>query len=651
MSSIISQLLHSEYLRRLQLLFAIYIVRILHGIELSYQRSIKNITKQLKDGKTSSSSSLSSSNLRQLPLQLPLPPPTRITTSTSSLRLKRSINISLDDECCWNWQGLPEIHWTLVVWDYFSNLFYVYIIVRNLGSDFIEAKILEPLGLMPDVPLRCYLTGRYCLFNYELVDEILCVAVAMMHLIWRMYQKMHKQEMTIEYILFFTEQDLLRYYRKHSIDCNNHFQCQLRDSVVVRFFKEIMSYRVLDEANQNHSYRLRPNRGQEASARLRLWFSVGNIILIILTIMIATPLIPFISLKRLSRDYYAEYMPKCNVQLYWVSIENLPHIDINWYRLYIYSFDFMENLIIWAEFLLAFAVAMQLITFLQIDLMVYWKSVHEDVIRLYTFLRDYQEATMVKKFDSHGRFFMIPMIEFKSTSFTMRRTSSLINNNDIRKYKLNTKDDITLRSAALRNIEQLNQLDRLDQTMHELQFKMHDFFRQIKRADCFISDVLSLIMFVWFSVSVVYIYTSMTGGLQINAFGFLIGHSGESQHHNHNHHHHQQQDNLGNSPYFLLLIFVPMIAITIIGWSLLTLHQHCMLTYRYLCPLLAMYQSGKKRSFLAVLDYFRDRRTCYTLFRLNPFLPTTYMSFIGWTFSCFFILRSLLDFKMALGVR
>lgn len=514
----------------------------------------------------------------------------------------------------WEWQGIPKIHGSFLLLETCINLYYIYVVVKNLALVYIEEFLLEPLGMQPSLPLGCYFTGKFYASSNKLVDETMALVIALVQLIWRLIQYRHKQVMALHYFLLFGQKDLDTYYSRYVMGKyqGNHWVRSIRraqksrsvleEALIECSFHDIMSYRP-KSSHQIHYYRLRPNRTREVKQLLSRLFAALFLFSVIIMIVSAIPVVPFIFRQLISEQHYVDNFPECHVEMYWFRVDRdsfLP--DVNFYRVYLIIADEFENTVIWIEVGTSILIGICLTIMLQVDLIIYWQDLHKNVLNVYKQLRDNPSRDATNEIDN--------------PSATYRNSIT------------NTKE---IDSTSSNSVNQIGRNSRIDKEFDEIQHKCCDFFRQIKRADCFLSDALSFTLCMWFCIFLLYVYISNNG----HAYSLLDTDSTTKTNRESN------GSQLRTSPYNLMLLIIPMIDVFGVCFLLMMLHNRCLITYKYLCSLLAMHHSTHKLMFLPIMDYFVEHRNCYTLFRVKPFLPTTFLSILGWTFSCFFILRTL----------
>lgn len=99
----------------------------------------------------------------------------------------------------------------------------------------------------------------------------------------------------------------------------------------------------------------------------------------------------------------------------------------------------------------------------------------------------------------------------------------------------------------------------------------------------------------------------------------------------------------GQVPVSLVLIYGYLVAcMTGVCFSLLALQAACLRSYPKFCSLMA--RDGRKlgHKYGLVMELYVRKRSCFTLLGQYPFETTTFITVIGWAFSCFFVITSLL---------
>jgi len=303
----------------------------------------------------------------------------------------------------------------------------------------------------------------------------------------------------------------------------------------------------------------------------------------------------FTIIKLFDKTFLIGY-PGCDDKLNELSEKGLIDdysINWSWWRTKIIFIDFIENLIIWLETGLAAFSGLQLTVVLNYDLVVYWSHLHGRLLWLKEKFATIHEQSYFFIGRSHS-------------DDHVYRSSPLGNLSSNQIYR-----QAYLKGASPSRGQSRFRIDCSDDSIPLLKHQLHDFFREIKRADSFISDTITLTLIIWLAIFCSYVYIVQ----------YL-----------------NYDTNLGRR----MIIIVPMIVLTLNYSVILALHRYCCKSYPVLCSIMALTPSLEdKKSVMAMLTYFNERRTCYRLFGQGPFLPSTYLSIVGWSFSCFFIIVSL----------
>jgi hypothetical protein len=146
-----------------------------------------------------------------------------------------------------------------------------------------------------------------------------------------------------------------------------------------------------------------------------------------------------------------------------------------------------------------------------------------------------------------------------------------------------------------------------DSAIFELQMEFVDFMAELRRHNSFMTDLISAALSIWFVFFAFITHNTIGASVPIE---------------------------------FILLLSLVFIVLTGVWYTLLTLHRHCLRTYPLLCSLMALDQSRYKKQFVEILDYYGKQQTCYTIYRTYPMTTTTYLTIVGYSFSCFFLLCS-----------
>lgn len=96
-----------------------------------------------------------------------------------------------------------------------------------------------------------------------------------------------------------------------------------------------------------------------------------------------------------------------------------------------------------------------------------------------------------------------------------------------------------------------------------------------------------------------------------------------------------------------LPVEVAVVLVLMLSWvfsatcGFLVVHHHCSRSYTKLCALIAHDTAKHRLKYSQVLDYFHQKKSCFTLMEHVPLQATTFLTMIGWTFSCFCITTGL----------
>lgn len=148
--------------------------------------------------------------------------------------------------------------------------------------------------------------------------------------------------------------------------------------------------------------------------------------------------------------------------------------------------------------------------------------------------------------------------------------------------------------------------------INELFAEINDFFSQVRAADEIISTFLDGAFVGWAILCGIYSYI-----IQVNSMGEL-------------------PLNIA----LLMTFFV--VGISMPCFSLLKLHEICMSSYPKLCTMMAHDPMKHQHNYGVIMEYYNRRRSCFTIMGQFQFGPTTFLTVIGWTCSCFCIISGML---------
>jgi len=510
-----------------------------------------------------------------------------------------------------------------------------YVIFRNMTVVFIQETLLPSMNVKLDRPLGCYMLGRFLIQQSTDLNAVCGTLAALANLLWPYFQWARPHKMTTPYFLMFTSRDLTNYYailetERYVETVNRHrdsapgelssvdskidrsFRVENReDKLKEMFMDQIMCYKVPSGSKRRFALRLRPNRSREANRNLRqltadftYYFSIPLSLSVLVILVIV-----FIELFD-DRRYVTEY-PSCDPEL---ESELITHgvqsytVTMTPNRLVAFVFDVVENLMLWIE-LGTIAYGIGFASILNYDLVSYWAYLHNKTEKL------------------------------KIQAQLLRLDRSIVDSEQNERFPYCSTSDAVYPKAKELFIREHTHYDgmkslhrELNENVRTLLHETYDFIQEISRIDLFLSDIISVSLCLWIAIfsSYVYLAPSLAQATDKPQSASFYGNA-----------------NLQNDSYQqagwkdAYILIVPMILIGVVFLALLTLHRNCLRTYPLLCALMAHHESVEKREFIPILDCFIEHRTCYRLFRMNPFKPITFLSFVGWSFSCFFIIRSL----------
>jgi len=516
-----------------------------------------------------------------------------------------------DDE--WDWKGFSRLSWIVVIYERFGNTYMCYALIRALfQAGFIPNEIFPYIGVHFEKPIHCYLPGRLILIDDQYMNLIADILTASLHLMWRTVQHCNKKQiLTACVFLLFSSKDLEKHSKMMTTRRKKMEKWSRRNqenAKIERFMTEILCLRFPISSSGKFIYITRPNRTRESNIGLRRVVATSMIMATIMFITGAVLVVTSFIIRSLYDRTFLIGYPGCDEKLNELKEKGLIDdysINWSWWRTKMVLIDFIENFILWFDTAVSASGGLALSVILIYDLVVYWRHLHAHVLFLRQKLVENHEMRLASSFlirsfpDSDvGCQNCLPIYTksvhvFGSSCFG--RKCSLI-------HQLNVDDSHRKSQAAA---------DWSSDPIQLLKHQFHDLIREIKRVDIFISDTISLTLGIWLSILCSYVHVVQYLRLETNAGRNLI-------------------------------LIVPMLVITLNYGLILILHRQCAKTYPILCSIMALDPSLQdKKSLLSVLEFFTDRRTSFRLFRQTPFLPSTYLTMVGWSFSCFFIISSI----------
>jgi hypothetical protein len=149
-----------------------------------------------------------------------------------------------------------------------------------------------------------------------------------------------------------------------------------------------------------------------------------------------------------------------------------------------------------------------------------------------------------------------------------------------------------------------------DQSIYELLQEICDFIKHLRRANEVVGDMITTVINVWFTIFVFIIYNITSLHQKIPA---------------------------GVNVMLMFIFFVTSVLCVLAT----TVHRNCLKSYGNICSLMCLDESCHKKRFVEILDYFVRRRTCYTIYRTYVMTTTSYLTIVGYSVSCFFVLGSM----------
>jgi hypothetical protein len=610
----------------------------------------------------------------------------------------------------WDWREFPgQISGTSAL-THVSTCWMVYAILRTLFYGPLSRSI-DPLSeALVGLPGHCLLMGR--LFTHQLITDRSSMMLALFHLIWRSIQRFARRDyqLNLFYFLLHTDADIDRFYRLLAADREHRPEYSAPLSSVmwlppndddrepdepsdpdndrrwteqtgrlsfamlvaskscpslapapsrriksgwrpnaVDFNERLLRHAMCYQVHYGHKlyYRLRPNRSAEArrllAKRVSVSFLVNTGILAALTMYFSF----YVSVAVLSDERYAATYPGCSGQpdRPGVPVAALHRVAMQWHQLVSACVDMLENIIIWFDCgmsavyvpTLAYLLNCDILTYLcklnaQLEQLLERTRLRESIRRALLRSRSLGDASCLEAAGLQSGETMFYELENELAQMGQVQRDTTSGRPTGRRQqppagRLERSNRCCGALAAGERVDwspiwaQFNALgDQLELEINEIQCQIYDFFHEVKRVDLLISDILSLSIFIWLTCC---------AGVGYNCL-IDAGASIPTQ--------------IGS---LLVLGFIAWAAAT---YFLLELHRNCLKTYNILCSLMAHDRSKQKRRFIKILDFFTHmNRTTYTLLQSYPYRPTTFITIIGWSVSCFALAFTLLGQKRLYG--
>lgn len=513
---------------------------------------------------------------------------------------------------------LRGLTWPILVsYGKFSTCYLIYILCKHvpIDTDYLFGLIFQLVR-----PTKCYKFGRFLLYQSMDSSDFMASLFASYHVLWRSIRHFAKLPLRMSMFIFMThpERDIERVYsivesrRKNSaslkedcdrsLDCVSStvgkiFTCKPEDGA--KFIDEFNFSTLMLESNMYYRinfesktiYKLRANRTREARVRLKRLTALVTIICYSTFACLFLALFPCIMLTILSDLSYVEMYPNCDSELdqlhreqrisQWSS--SLIGTN-NPLRLINAIFDLLDNFILWIDGACSVMIVAPMAYIVSFDIFVYWEGLHANLVKLLDLYRQ-------EHLDRVELGLNLPLSLYRQ-SLTLENHGGKIRPR-LNDHKLPTKQE-----------------RRLARLIYETQQEMSDFFKQAEDANNVITDILTFTVCVWlFSYTLINYYSLKikslaTGEWVIQSLGFSL--------------------------------------VSALALLLLNLYRCTRKSYPILCSLMALDRSEYKQNYTKLLEYYTDRRKhTFSIFRSYPYLPQTYMTFLGWTLSCSMIVNNL----------
>jgi hypothetical protein len=542
-----------------------------------------------------------------------------IGTKTTNNRLAGPGGGSGGDQRRWDWQDFPDPNWLHVLHGRCTTCWMMYATIRTMFHSQLCRLIDSVSSPYFGVRGNCILMGR--LVSHSSIGERSSLIFSSFHLVWRSLQAFGQRhyQLSIMHFLLHTSADLERFYRllgeeqqqQQELGGGDHFEWHRQQHELdrvgarrslarattdrpasssakmaadpnERLLRHTLCYQV--RLDGRLYFRLRPNRTPEARPKLVKSLVDSFVVALAMLLSMSVVLGSYTALVIMSDRRYASIYPGCSEWLDRMFARGeLPYFSFypTPHHFISGAVDGLENYCIWVEGGLSIFFGPALCYLLNYDMLLYWSSL-ETKLQL-----------LLRKTRLRSAFYNWPVV-----ATATERTANYCD------VPTNKDESATKgRSPGWR---------RLRAEINELQFEMLDFFHELERTDSLLSDVLTAAIVIWLGACAMIGYNCLTNvrGRVPNVVRFILT--------------------------------VTLMLITAGTYYLLLLRRGCLRGYKTLCSLMAHEQTGQKRCFIKIMDFFNEmNRTTYTLAHHYPYKPTTFITILGYTLSCFFIAISL----------
>lgn len=555
-------------------------------------------------------------------------------------RLETNLFELASDAGQWDWRGVPEKPWLQKLYDAFSIFYMCYALIRSCFKRLLFPWLDQLLGQWVGLPARCIFMGHFIF--HPSIEELALILFTSFHLSWRLTQRFSGRHYMLGAGTFLlqSERDIKRFLklmwenRNGFYLTNSHvpINFDLADgcpivalvtsrlekyadlralicdskaklSVHEHFLRHLMCYEVYSE--RGIYYKLRPNRTLEAHRKLAHHLVQAFTFCACLLLSTVVTFTPVVVLIILSDYFYAQHYAGCSPQLdRLLAAGKLGYLSQSFSGHHLVSdlWDNVENAVVWFESGIATTLVLGFTYFLNCDILLYWQHLHQRL----------QLASRLMQ----RQFRLQLQLELGEPKARHLRLISSLAEDERMFYSCASSLAVNSAPGGSRSPEWLldEQRGQLSVLINDIQYEAIDFFLQVEQADLIVSDILTAAILIWLISWAALTFYSLA---EMDESVPLIVKAVQ-----------------------LFGVFV----ITLATLYLLTLHKCCTRSYKLICTLMAHEQTHRtKRQFIKLLEFFSERnRTTYTLFQHYPYLATTYISIIGWSFSCSAVAYALL---------
>jgi hypothetical protein len=362
-----------------------------------------------------------------------------------------------------------------------------------------------------------------------------------------------------------------------------------------RFARHSMCYQV--HSGDRVHFKLRPNRTRAARSLLAEEVARSMVVQTLIFGPLLAVVLAHVLLIALSDRHYLTAYPGCDAELERrLASSELPFLSmtISGHHLVSCIFDLAANVIVWFDCGVSILHGTAFCRLFNYDLLLYWSSLRAKLADLLERTRQREPLHWARAAERLPAARRPPGMWAGELGPAVERRRSSSHGRD----------------AASRHA---NHHDQLELDIRELQSELFDFFHEVGRVDVLVSDVLTYAILVWLA------------GCAVVSYNVVI------------------TDRRSSVPMAILfLLAVGLVVIAAITHFILRLRRSCLDGHKALCSLIASHQSCEKQRILSVLDFFdKINRTTFTLAHCYPYKPTTFITILGYSVSCFLMSLTL----------